>query len=104
MNIADKILIDENLRKNTELQQSGNLNKETEIETLKNFSNHYEGGIEIISSKYGDITGEVSKYQKNKKGISANLMPLKSMINSMLSFCDFKINEVIEMFLSKIKK
>ncbi len=104
LSISDKKLINEYIKKIGELKQAGKLNKKLGIETLKNFSNHYDGEIEIITSKYGEVSGDLIKYQKDKKGISANLMPLKLMMNSMLSFCDQKINEAIKIFMAQIKK
>ena len=101
--ISDKKFKDEYLKKISELIQSGKTDKETDITTLKTYANYFNGGIEIIISKYGDVSGVIEKNQ-NQKGISVDLTPLKLMINSMFSFCDQKINDVIKIFMAKMKK
>lgn len=57
--------------------------------------------IELMRTKYGELSGEITKNQKTES-INTNLEPLKEMILSMLNFCDDKTSKARLLFLEKI--
>jgi hypothetical protein len=100
-----KIITERNLRdaytkKVNQLIQSGGASKEKDIELLNTYANSYTGSIVLMRTKYGELSGEITKAQETQ-GINTNLEPLKEMILSMLNFCDDKTNSARLLFLEK---
>ncbi|AMC11515.1 hypothetical protein Lupro_09655 [Lutibacter profundi] len=95
-------LIDECQKKLNQLTQSGNASKEKSIAIIKSFTNHYEASIELIRSRYGEVSGEIENRQK-PVGVKGDLVPVKDMIDSMLTFCDHKIDVAKSLFLERNK-
>lgn len=100
--INDTKLIDDCQKEMNVLIQSGETDNEKSASLIKSFANHYEGSVELIRSKYGEVSGSIEINQPDK-GIKGNLIPVKEMMESMLSFCDHKINMVRSLFMEKNK-
>ncbi len=57
--------------------------------------------IELLRTKYGAVYGEIYN-PDNGNNKDVNLTPLKDMMNSVLDFCDQKIEAARSLFLKKI--
>lgn len=100
--IYDSKLIDACQKEINVLIQSGETDNDKSVSLIKSYANHYEGSIELIRSKYGEVSGSIA-IDQTAKGIKGNLNPVKEMMESMLVFCDHKIDVVRSLFMDKIK-
>ena len=100
--INDSKLIDDCQKEINALIQSGETSNDKSNSLIKSFANHYEGSVELIRSKYGEISGSIELNQRDK-GINGDLSPVKEMMESMLIFCDHKIDVARSLFMDKIK-
>jgi len=78
---------------------TGSNSKFYELHKILSFES--ANSIELMRTKYGELSGEITKGQKTES-INTNLEPLKEMILSMLNFCDDKTSKARLLFLEKI--